>query len=185
MIRKMTDMSELAIQAIGFVGVAFFIASYQIKSNKALFACQLTGCIIFCIQFFIMGAYTGALSLMINIVRNVLLLKVHDWKWVKSKVTLSVIIMLLAAVTVYTWAGWLSLLPFISVAVTSIGYWTNNAQKIRLSQLIGAPCTLVYDILIRSWGGVLSESITLMSIIISVIRFGWNEMGEKDSVFNE
>ena len=63
-------MSELAIQAIGLVGVAFFIASYQIKSNRALFACQLTGCIIFCIQFFILGAYTGAMSLMVNILRN-------------------------------------------------------------------------------------------------------------------
>ena len=127
-------MSELAIQAIGFVGVAFFIASYQIKSNRALFACQLTGCVIFCIQFFILGAYTGALSLMINILRNLLLFKVNDWKWVKSKVTLSVIIILLATVTIYTWVGWFSLLPFVSVTVTSIGYWTNNAQKIRLSQ---------------------------------------------------
>ena len=178
-------MSELAIQAIGFVGVAFFIASYQIKSNRALFACQLTGCIIFCIQFFIMGAYTGALSLIINIIRNVLLLKARDWLWVKSKITLAVIIALLAGITVYTWAGWMSLLPFVSVAVTSIGYWTNNAQKIRLSQFIGAPCTLVYDILIRSWGGVLSESITLMSIIISVVRFGWKEMGKEDSDFQD
>ena len=178
-------MSELAIQAIGFVGVAFFIASYQIKSNRALFACQLTGCIIFCIQFFIMGAYTGALSLIINIIRNVLLLKARDWPWVKSKITLAVIIALLAGVTWYTWAGWMSLLPFVSVAVTSIGYWTNNAQKIRLSQFIGAPCTLVYDILIRSWGGVLSESITLMSIIVSVVRFGWKEMGKEDSDFQD
>ena len=178
-------MSELAIQAIGFVGVAFFIASYQIKSNRALFACQLTGCIIFCIQFFIMGAYTGALSLIINIIRNVLLLKARDWLWVKSKITLAVIIALLAGITVYTWAGWMSLLPFVSVAVTSIGYWTNNAQKIRLSQFIGAPCTLVYDILIRSWGGVLSESITLMSIIISVALFGWKEMGKEDSDFQD
>ena len=48
-------MSEFVVQAIGFVGVAFFIASYQIKSNKALFLCQMIGCSIFCVQFFIMG----------------------------------------------------------------------------------------------------------------------------------
>ena len=183
--RQEDKMSEFAVQAIGFIGVAFFIASYQIKSNRALFACQLTGCIIFCIQFFIMGAYTGALSLIVNIIRNILLLKMNDWRWVKSKITLSVIIIMLAGITIYTWAGWISLLPFVSVAVTSIGYWTNNAQKIRLSQFIGAPCTLLYDIIIGSWGGVLSESITLISIIISVIRFGWKEMGEKDSGFQE
>lgn len=178
-------MSEIMIQAIGFVGVAFFIASYQIKSNKALFMCQMIGCIIFCIQFFLMGAYTGAVSLIINIIRNLLLVKAKEWKWVSSKWTMLVIIAMLAAMTIYTWDGLISLLPFISVAVTTVGYWTNNAQKIRLSQFIGSPCTLVYDILIRSWGGVLSESITLISIIVSVIRFGWKNMGKPDSDFQD
>ena len=160
-------MSELAVQAIGFVGVAFFIASYQIKSNRALFLCQMIGCSIFCVQFFIMGAYTGAVSLIINIIRNLLLVKRKDWKWVERRSTRN---------------GVISLLPFIMVAVTTIGYWSNNAQKIRLSQFIGSPCVLLYDVLIQSWGGVLNETITLVSIIISVIRFGWKNMGQ-DSDF--
>lgn len=82
-------MSELIIQAIGFIGVAFFIASYQIKSNRALFLCQIIGSLIFCIQFFLMGAYSGALSLIINIIRNLFLLKINDWKWVGSKATMT------------------------------------------------------------------------------------------------
>ena len=90
------------------------------------------------------------------------------------------IIAVLVAITVYTWAGLHSLLPFISVAVTSIGYWTDNAQKIRLSQLIGSPCTLVYDVIIRSWGGVLNETIVILSIVISIARFGWKNMGDNE-----
>ena len=176
-------MSEMAVQAIGFVGVAFFIASYQIKSNKALFLCQMIGCIIFCVQFFIMGAFTGAISLIINIIRNLLLVKRADWKWVDRRSTMLAILALLAAMTIYTWNGIISLLPFVMVAVTTIGYWSNNAQKIRLSQFIGSPCVLLYDVLIRFWGGVLNETITLVSIIISVIRFGWNNMGRPDSEF--
>jgi len=176
-------MSELIIQIIGFAGVAFFIASYQLRSNRGLFLFQLLGCILFTIQFFIMGAYTGALSLIVNIIRNLLLLRIDEWKWVKSKVTLSVVIAVLMVITVYTWAGWMSLLPFISVAVTSIGYWTNNAQKIRLSQMMGSPCTLIYDALIHSWGGVLNESIAILSIIISIFRFGWENLGKKATEF--
>lgn len=176
-------MSEFVVQAIGFVGVAFFIASYQIKSNKALFLCQMIGCLIFCVQFFIMGANTGAVSLIINIIRNLLLVKRKEWKWVDRKSTMLVILALLTTMTIYTWDGIISLLPFIMVAVTTIGYWTNNAQKIRLSQFIGSPCVLLYDVLIRSWGGVLNETITLLSIIISVIRFGWENMGRPDSDF--
>ena len=88
------------------------------------------------------------------------------------------ILVLLAAFTIWTWDGWISLLPFASVGVTTVGYWTDNAQKIRLSQLMGSPCTLLYDVLIHSWGGVLSESITLVSIIVSILRFGWKNLND-------
>ena len=174
-------MSETLIQIIGFIAMAFFIISYQIRSNRALFLCQLLGCCLFCLQFCIMGAYTGALGLLVNIARNVLLLKADDWPWVRRGTTLLGVILLLLVMTVYTWAGWISLLPFISVAVTCVGYWTDNAQKIRLSQLIGSPCTLLYDLMIRSWGGVLSETITLLSIIISIFRFGWSNLDKKEA----
>lgn len=175
-------MNEYIIQGIGFLGVALFIISYQIRSNRALFLCQLMGCIVFCIQFFLMGAYTGAISLIINIARNLLLLKSNDWKWAKSQVTLAVIIVLLLVMTIYTWAGWISVLPLASVAVTSIGYWTQNAQKIRLSQLFGSPCTLLYDILVHSWGGAVNEAIAILSIIISIIRFGWRNLGKETGI---
>lgn len=175
-------MNEYMVQAIGFLGVALFIISYQIRSNRALFLCQLMGCIVFCVQFFLMGAYTGAISLIVNIARNLLLIKSNDWKWAKSQVTLAAIILLLLVMTICTWAGWISILPFVSVAVTSIGYWTQNAQKIRLSQLFGSPCTLLYDILVHTWGGAVCEAITILSIIISIVRFGWRNWGEESGV---
>lgn len=174
-------MSDMIIQAIGSIGVAFFIASYQMRSNRALFLFQLIGCLVFTAQFLILGAYTGALGLMVNILRNLLLLRINDWKWVSSKVTLSGILLLLVATTVYTWDGWLSLLPLLSVGISSIGYWTNNAQKIRLSQMFASPCTLVYDAFIHSWGGVMNESIALISIIVSICRFGWKNLAETQS----
>ncbi|MCR4963626.1 MAG: YgjV family protein [Firmicutes bacterium] len=161
--------------------MALFIISYQIKSNRALFLCQMLGCIVFCSQFFIMGAYTGAIGLIVNIIRNVLLLKSNVWKWAKGRTTLYFVLLLLAIMTVYTWAGWISLLPFVSVAVTTIGYCTHNAQKKRLSQLIGSPCTLTYDLLIRSWGGALSEGIAIVSILISIYRFGWKNLANENS----
>ena len=173
-------MSEFVVQMIGFAGVAFFILSYQIRSNRGLFLCQLAGCLIFCVQFVVMGAYTGALSLTVSIVRNLLLLKAEDWKWVRSKAILAAILALLLVITVSTWAGWVSLLPFAAVSAASIGYWSNNARKIRLSQLlIGSPCTLIYDMIVGSWGGVTSEAITLVSILVSIFRFGWRNLGDE------
>lgn len=172
-------MNEYVIQGIGFVGVALFIVSYQIRSNRALFLCQLMGCVVFCVQFFLLGAYTGVSSLLVTIARNLLLLQSKAWKWAGSRTALAGILVLMLVMTGYTWAGWISLLPLVSVAVTSIGYWTRNAQKIRLSQLFGSPCTLLYDILVRSWGGAVSEAFTTVSILVSILRFGWRNLGEE------
>ena len=174
-------MIEIVLQGIGFIGTALFIVSYQIRSNRALFLCQLLGCTAFCVQFFLMGAFTGAISLIINIARNILLIKAKDWKWARSRITMFVILILLAAGTFFTWAGPESLLPFASVAVTTVGYRTHNGQKIRLSQLFGSPCYLIYDIIVHSWGGAVSESVAIISILVSIHRFGWKELAKETS----
>ena len=171
-------MNQIFLQAIGFVGAAIFILSYLIRYNRALFLFQLLGCLVFCVQFILMGAYSGAMSLLVNVTRNLLLLRADRWPWVKSRRTLAAVLLLLAVTTALTWSGWQSLLPAAAVAITSVGYWTRNARKIRVSQLFGTPLSLLYDVLIRSWGGVLIESLVILSILVSILRFGWKNLGE-------
>lgn len=178
-------MDTFFIQAIGFVGVVAFIISYQVKSNKALYFFQLLGSLLFCIQFFLLDAGSGAMSLGLNIMRSALLIKHKDWKWVRWKGLPFIFCMLFAFIMFYTWAGPISLLAFVASAVSTIFYWTNNAKLIRMSNLFCAsPAWFVYDILVKSWGGVLNETITLLSIILSVVRFGWKELGDPESSFN-
>ena len=58
--------------------------------------------------------------------------------------------------------------------------WTNSPRNIRIVNLICAsPCWLLYDVFVRSYGGIVSESITMLSILISILRFGWKGL-EKD-----
>lgn len=161
---------------MGFLAAAVFAMSYQIKSSRKLLFFQIAGCGIFTAQFLLMKAYTGALSLVINIVRNVLIFKSDKWKWARHKFVLAVILLAMTAITVFTWDGPVSILPFAATVATSLGYWTANAQKIRLSQLFGSPCNLMYDAIIHSWGGVLTEVMTLISILISIRRFGWKNL---------
>ena len=48
-----------------------------------------------------------------------------------------------------------------------------------LSYQIKSNRWLIYDVIVRSYGGIVSESITMLSILISIIRFGWKGL-EKD-----
>lgn len=177
-------MPQVFIQAIGFAGVVFFILSYQIRSNRILFLMQLLGTAMFCTQFLLLGAYAGAVNLIVIIARNALLMKYRDWPFVRSKWVMALILAAACGGAALTWQGWISLLPLAAVLGTTVAYWTDNAQKIRLGNLVcGSPCWLIYDFIIGSWGGVLNEAITLGSILVSIRRYGWKNMGGPDSGF--
>jgi hypothetical protein len=174
-------MSAILIQGIGFIGVLFFIISYQIKSNKALFLCQGMGSAMFCLQFLLLGAYTGCVSLAVIILRNGLLMKYNEWSFVRSRVWVPVFSAIALAIMIITWKDWTSVLPFISMVAGTTAYWTNSARNIRLANLVlCCPCWVLYDIIIGSLGGILNESITIASILISIYRFGWKNLGSEE-----
>ena len=128
-----------------------------------------------------LGALSGCLSLVVNILRNALMMKYNDWKWVRKKWCPLIIVLLFALVLVLTWNGPVSLLAFAASVTSTIAYWTNSPRKIRMVNLLCAsPCWLVYDVIVFSIGGIISESFTIASIIISLIRFGWKGL-ERDS----
>lgn len=177
----MESWHDLLIQAIGFLGVLFFFISFQMKTNNSLFIMQTLGCLTFSVQFALLGALSGCLSLLINIIRNMMLTKYNDYKMIRWKGWIVVFSMLSLMSALFTWSGWVSILPVVGTVAGTIGYWTNNAKKIRIANLtVNSPCMLLYDGLVKSWGGVLNESIAIISIVISVMRFGWKALdGDK------
>ena len=174
-------VSDLIIQGIGFVGVFCFIGSYQIKSNKKLFFTQLLGNLCFCLQFFLLESYSGCANQIVLIARNCFLLIRDKWRHGRWKGWLYVFILLSLVATLLNWQGPISLLPFAGVVASMVGYWTNSAQKIRLSNLVvGSPVWLIYDVLVNSLGGIVNEVITIISILISIKRYGWKEMDKEE-----
>ena len=172
-------MKTIVLQGIGFIAVLFFILSYQVKSNKGLFIMQSLGSTLFCVQFALMGQFSGSLSLLLTIVRNMMLTHYRDWAWVRWKGWVVVFSALCVVIMAVTWRGPISILPFLAILCGTICYFSDNAQRIRFGNLVcSTPCWLIYDFLIRSWGGVLTETITLSSIIISIIRYGWKSLGQ-------
>ncbi|MDO4746012.1 MAG: YgjV family protein [Bacillota bacterium] len=169
----------IIVQAIGLLGVVCFIFSFQIKSNKALFLFQMAGSALFCFQYLLMGALSGCGNYLLAIIRNIMLAKMDKYevlRWKGWKYIFSVISLV---ILVFTWQGPLSLLPTIALIAGSFGLWTDNAQKIRLCNLVAvSPAYLIYGIFAGSIGAVLNEIFVLSSIIISIFRYGWKAMGD-------
>ena len=170
-------MQDYVIQGIGFIGVFFFIISYQFRSNKLLLMCQFAGSSMFCLQFLLLGAFGGAANLVIGLLRNVLILARKKHPALGSPVICAGLVGASLISMALTWSGPLSLLPCAAMVSSNVGYWNNNARTIRLVNLaVASPCWLVYDLLVGSWGGVVNEVITTVSALVSIARYGWKEL---------
>ncbi len=166
-------------QAAGAIGVICFIISFQIKSNAALYLMQMLGSAAIGVQYLLLEAYSGCIIIVICIVRNIFLLKINDWEIVRWKGWVIIVIAVSAVATAVVWEGYQDIFSFLAIAGGTIGLWTNNAQKIRLANLVCcSPGWLIYDIMVHAWAGVINEIIVLSSILISIYRFGWKNMGD-------
>lgn len=169
----------ILVQGVGFAGLLFFISSYQIKSNRALYVCQSLGSLMFALQYVLLGQITGAYTLVVVVLRNMLYAVKNKYPWAAWNGWPWIISAICTVILFITWKGWISLLPFIAVQASTFLYWTGNAQKIRIANLaFASPAWLIYGIIAGSWGGIINEVITLTSILVSIWRYGWKDMGE-------
>ena len=175
-------MIHVIANGFGVLSTLCFIASFQVKSNKGLYLIQSLANVFYGIQFYLLGAVGGLFNMGMQIVRNLLLCKIDDWKWLKWKGMAPLLCAPSLIYMIVTWSSWLDLLPFIAMTVGTFGYWTNSAKKLRLAELFAvSPAWMTYDFMQGAYGGVLNEAVILASIIFSIIRFGWKGLDAIDN----
>lgn len=174
-------MIKWIANGFGVLSTLCFIISFQIKSNRALFIVQSIANVFYGTQFYLLGATGGLFNMFMQIVRNLLLCKINDWKWLNWKGCAPIFCIPSLIYMIITWNSWLDILPFIAFSVGTFCFWTNSAKMLRLSELICvAPAWMLYDFISGAYGGVLNELVILGSVVASIIRFGWKGLDDPE-----
>lgn len=172
-------MGNIGIQAIGFVGSILYFLSFQCKSNKNLFRVQFLSYLFYTIHLILLGAITGGVSYILNLVRSFCLGSKIEFAH-SRKMCVIICVLQLVALAV-TWSGWISVLPVMANIAATIGGYTHNPRKVRIAGMfINSPLWIIYDILVGSWAGILDEVVSEASIIISIARYGWKNLDKID-----
>ena len=172
-------MIHIIANGFGVLSTLCFIASFQVKSNKGLYLIQSVANVFYGIQFYLLGATGGLFNMGMQIVRNLLLCKKEEWKWLQHPAMAPLLCVPSLIYMIVTWNSLLDLLPFIAMTVGTFGYWTDSAKKLRIAELFGvSPAWMTYDLIEGAYGGVLNELVILASIVFSIIRFGWKGLDD-------
>lgn len=172
-------MRYLLVQAIGMMGTILFFLSFQCKSNKNLFRVQFVTYICYTTHLLALGAVTGGISYVLNLVRSFCL--GSKYPLLKSKGMCAILCVLQLVTLLLTWEGWYSILPVAANIASTIGGYTFNPRKIRIAGMfLNSPLWLIYNVIVGSWAGILDEIVTEISIILSIIRYGWKNLDVVD-----
>ena len=162
---------QITAQAIGIVGAAIAIASFQCRSNKKFFIMQCVSTLLFTTHFFLLGAYTGFILNALGFLRSVILFN-RGKKWAQSPIFLWGLMAAFLVTGILTFNGIFSLFPTAAMLISTAFMWTDDGKKIRTAQFFAvSPLWLIYNISVFSISGIITESFNLISVAISFIRY--------------
>lgn len=156
--------------ALGFVSVGLFFYSYQRTQKRKIMVIQTVATALSCIQYLLIGAFSGFALNIVCIIRN-FTFYFRD-KNQRTDLAAPVLFALcMAVVSIFSWEGIHSLLITSGLVVNTICMGILGAKNFRKTILISSSLILIYNIFASSYSGILSESISLVSVVIGIIRY--------------
>jgi len=162
-------MDNIWIQLLGMLGFAASLIAFQCKKHKPIVVLRTVNELVFALQYFLLGAYTGTAMNLLGSVRNLIFTKQVD----RGRSTRGTMVLFSALFFVFgllTWQGPKSLLIIAAKVLSTVAYGNKNPAMIRLLVLITSSAWLIYNASIYSYAGVISEAFTIGSILIGMVR---------------
>ena len=164
-------MNQILIQGIGFLALFFVILSFQKKERLTLLWVMLIGLLLFVVHFFLLNAWTGALMNLIEVWIVFVSFKKDTVIWARWRVWPYIF------VVVYILAGFLTVktftdtLPIIAQIFGAIAVWQKNPRAIRCTMLAPRPLWFIYNFIVGSYAGMVTEVLILISVVVGIVRF--------------
>ena len=170
---------EIIAQILGIIGMLMSVLSYQQKGKARILTFQLLGSVLFVVNFFLLGAFSGAILNFVAIVRALIFIyedKVHadHPAWTIGLTAVYV----LSYVSVFTIFGkeptvinlFVEILPVLAMTVTTVAFRYKEDKILRRVAFISSPLWLTYNFIFFSLGGIIGETLNLSSAIIGTLR---------------
>lgn len=169
------------IQLIGFLGFAMSIAAFQFKKHGQIVLCKMSSVLLFSLHYVLLGAWSAAALEFISAIRNLIF-----YKQVKKNISTTPAIIgfgiFVLATGLATYTGPLSLLPIVCKLLTTVSYGMKNEKWLRIITLPSCIMWVIFNFYVGSIAGMLTDSMSLISIIIAMVKFDLKKSEDQQSV---
>jgi hypothetical protein len=159
------------IQLIGYIALFFLVLRFFYDERKRILSLSALANFIQSIHLFLLGGITGAGMTFIAAVGTLVFRERTSKKWAQSCYWLYFFLLLIIAVGILTWGGFISLLPISGSITTTLALWSKKTKTIRLLSASAMAPWFAYAYIIGSPPVMMSTALVFCSSLFNMIRF--------------
>ena len=163
-------MTFWTAQILGLTGSLLAFTAVQTGSRRKIIGLQLVCCVLWVVQYVLLGAWTGVLINLLGLARGVVC-AYNDRPWARSRLWLALFLACYGAAPLLTWDGPYCLLLGAAMMLTTAALWTRNMRLTRLLFLLNSPPVFAYNLIAGSYTGAAIEVAAFCSFALAVWRF--------------
>jgi len=159
-------------QIFGVIGIILSVLSMQMKTKKNIMLMLLGLNLASALNFLFLDSFSGSLVCFFAVFET-LINYLFDSR--KKKVPIAVIVFYVIvniALGVSTFTGWIDVLPIICALLYCATVCVKQEPTIRKLMFGNQTIWLIYDLIVKAYFFGVSNVLTLISIIVSMVRFG-------------
>lgn len=160
----------LVAQSFGMLSALSMMLSNWQKTKRRMLFCLLFDSIFCILQYILLGAFAGACTNIISLIRVIIFTKKEDNKFLNKNYILYTIILLYAIMGIITYDGIISILPSIATIIYTIVLWQDDSTKIRFGSVVMFSMWFIYNLAVGAYISSIVEVISLISAIMSIIK---------------
>lgn len=163
-------------QGLGIVAIILGFVTYQMKTREQLLFIQIATTICFSIHYLMIGAYSGLALNCVGTVRNIAYYYVGQKGSVDRRWAIA-FSLIMGTIGILSWQDWYSVFVVLGLVINSFCMSFAKPQNIRKSIFVTSPLVLIYDVFVLSVGGIVYESVAIISAFVGTLR---NRMAPKE-----
>lgn len=162
--------SFLIAQGFGVAALLAYIISTQVDTRRSVLIWRTVYSGVYAIQYILLGAFSGCVSSLVPIVRNLAYTRYDNKKEVPTYLIVIFSALVIIAGLIF-YDGPLSLLSVAHTVFCTIFIAQKSLTLFRFTQAFSAILMLVYNLYVGAYVGVLLVIIQFISMVIGIIRF--------------
>lgn len=157
-------------QGLGVLGIVLGFVSMQMKTRDKLLLVHLALTACFALHYGLIGAWSGMALNIISSIRNITYYLLGRRGEVKKSWGIFFAVVM-GAVGILSWQNWYSVFVVVGLTLNSYAMSFTDPQMIRKSMLVTCPLALIYNILVLSVGGIVLETVNIISAALGIYRY--------------